>query len=102
MMGLLEISVASEEVRRQVIHELGFDRLLDMRVMRAVVEDLQIQRDIEAVAEGSIPALWRLQKHPKILDLAESSEILEVLDSHSFDEIVEALQRCKANTGERR
>ena len=101
MMGLLEISLADEEVRQRALQELGFERLLDVPVMRAVVEDPQIRGDIEAAAQGSIPAFWRLQKNPKILELFEASEVLKALDGHSVQDIVEAVRGSKENTTER-
>lgn len=100
MTGLMEISTADEEVRRRALQELGFDRLLDDPQMRAVLDDPEIRQDIEAAAKGSMAALWRLQKSPKILQLVESEEIREVIDRHSLDEIVEAVRRSKQHTTE--
>jgi len=102
MMGLMEISVADEEVRQRALEELDFRRLFDVPVVRAVVEDPRIRKEIEAAARGSIPALWRLQKDPKILGLFESNEVLEALDGHSLDEIVGAVRKSKASSAEHR
>ena len=99
MMELLEISTADEQVRRRALQELEFDRLLDLPQMRAVQHDAKTRKDIEAAAKGSILALWRLQKNPRILKLVENDEVRGALDSHSLDEIAEAVRELKQNGG---
>lgn len=100
MTGLMEISTADEEVRRRALKELGFDRLLDDPQMRAVLDDPETMQDIEAAAKGSIPALWRLQKSPQILQLVESESTREAIDSHSLEAIIEAVRRSKQDIAE--
>lgn len=96
MMGLLEISTADEEVRRQALHELGFDRLFDVAQIRSVMEDAETRKDVEAAARGNVAALWRLQRNPKVLQLVDSEEVREAVDKLSLDEIVEAVRRSKS------
>jgi hypothetical protein len=98
MMGLLEISMAEEEVRQRAIQELGLDHLMDVPEMRAVVDDPQIRRDVDSAGKGNVAALWRLQKDPKILDLFESREVLKVLEGHAIDDIAEAVRRSQGKT----
>ncbi|UCC31256.1 MAG: hypothetical protein JSU86_03065 [Phycisphaerales bacterium] len=100
MTDLMEISTADEEVRRRALKELGFDGLLDDPQMQAVLDDPETMQDIEAAAKGSIPALWRLQKSPKILQLVESERAREAIDSHSLEAIVEAIRRTKQDVAE--
>lgn len=95
VMDLLEISTADDEVRQRALQDLAFDRLLDVPQVRAVLDAPEIQEDVEAAAGGSIPAMWRLQKNPKILELVESEEFRETIDSHSLHEIVEAVRKSK-------
>jgi len=95
VMDLLEISTADDEVRQRALQDLGFDRLLDVPQVRAVLDAPEIQEEVEAAAGGSIPAMWRLQKNPKILELVESEEFREAIDSYSLDEIVEAVRKSK-------
>ena len=102
MMELLEISTAEEQVRRQALQELGFDRLLDLPQMRAVQQNAETRKDIEAAAQGSILALWRLQKDPRILELVETEEVRAALAGHSLNEIAEAVRELKRNADENR
>ncbi len=97
MMELLEISTADEQVRRRALQELGFDRLLNSPQMQVVLNDAETRKDIEAAAKGSIFALWRLQKNPRILELVENDEVLEAIGGHSLHEIAEAVRELQQN-----
>ena len=100
MTGLMEISTADEEVRRRALKDLDFDRLLDDPQVRAVLDDPETMQDIEAAGKGSIPALWRLQKSPKILQLVESERAREAINNRSLEAIVEAVRRSRQHVAE--
>jgi len=97
MMDMVEIASADENVRRQAVADLGLDSLVDLPEMQAVIDDGATQEDLQKAAQGSMTALWRLQKNPHILKLVETEEIIEVVDRHSLEGLAEVVRNAKQN-----
>ncbi|MGD2111437.1 MAG: CvpA family protein [Phycisphaerae bacterium] len=90
---LMDIAAAGDDARRRAVEELGLDRLSHLPEMQAVVEDSVTQADIDKAAGGSVTALLRLQKDPRILRLLETQDVREFMRDQSIGEIADTIRR---------
>ena len=92
----MDIAMADEEVRRRAVEDLDLANLRDVPEVTALLEDDATAADIDAAAQGSITALFRLQKNPLVIALFDSEQIQEVLKRLSLDDISEAVRKVEA------
>lgn len=97
----MDIAMADEEVRRRAVEDLDLVDLRDVPEVTALLEDNATAADIDAAAQGSITALFRLQKNPLVIALFESEQIQEVLKRLSLDDISEAVRKMDAEQNAR-
>jgi len=95
MTNLMDIATAGEDARRHAVESLGLDRLAELPEMQAVLEDAMTKADVDKAAGGSITALLRLQKDPRVLRLIESKDVSAILNRQSLEEIAETVRRFK-------
>ena len=79
--GLLYILNASPEQRRSWARDSRWRDLATLPSMVAVFEDPDLMADVDRVARGNLVALYRLQRHPRILDLIEDPRIADLAAS---------------------
>jgi len=102
IMVLTEIAAADEEVQQQAIEDLGIDDLQDLPEIQRVLNDAEVNAAIERMQGGNPMALLSLQKHPLILQLAESEDVQVAVDRLSLHTIAEALRNAEQTVKERR
>ncbi len=95
MTNLMDIATAGEQARRRAVKELGLDRLAELPEVQAVLEDAMTKAEIDKAAAGSVTAMLRLQKDPRVLRLLETKDVTEVLNRQSLKEIAETVRRFK-------
>lgn len=95
MTNLMDIATAGEQARRRAVEQLGLDHLLELPEMQAVLDDAMTKAEIDKAAAGSVTALLRLQKDPRVLRLLETKDVTEVLNGQSLKEIAETVRRFK-------
>jgi hypothetical protein len=100
MTNLMDIATASVDARRHAIESLGLDQLADLPEMQAVMENTVTKADVDEAAGGSVTALLRLQKDPRVLKLLESKDVSEILNRHSLEEIAETVRQFKKESGD--
>ena len=66
---------SSEDARRHIANSRDFQRLIELPSYKALSEDAEVARDMEAVREGSVMALYRLQRNPRVVAFIEEDEV---------------------------
>lgn len=98
-MVMMELGTAGEDVQTRAIEILDIQTLAEDPYVQAVLEDPATQDDIQAASRANIAAIYRLQKNPLILDLAQSEAIQDVLDRMSLADISAAIQQAREEAG---
>jgi len=100
MTNLMDIATAGEDARRHAVESLGLGRLAELPETRAVMENAVTKADVDEAAGGSVTALLRLQKDPRVLKLLESKDVSEILNRQTLEEIAETVRRFKKESGD--
>jgi len=70
---------AGVDARARLADEMGWERIADLPSFRAIVEDSNIFEEIDRVRRGRVDALYRLQRHPKIIAFVMEEEVQKVI-----------------------
>ncbi len=98
MTSMMEIASADEEVRQRAVELLDIDDLADSPAIGRMMDDPATSADIEAASRGSVGALYRLQKNPLVLGLADDEEFMTAVRRLTLDEMVRAVRQAEEET----
>lgn len=80
------------ETRKQFAIAKRWDSLAELPSFVAIVENKELIADIDAAADGSLLALYRLQKHPLVLEFAREEELQSIVSQFDAQEIAKELE----------
>ncbi len=95
LMSVVEIASADETVRQKAVDNLKIDHLLGSETFLKMKDDAATYDDLVAASNGSLLALWRLQKNPLVYDFYKSSEMQDVLARLTLADIAQAVRDAK-------
>ncbi len=91
LMAVARILDQPIETRRQFAIAKQWDSLAELPSFHAIAEDEVLVADIDAAAEGSLLALFRLQKHPLVLEFAREEKLQSIVSKFDARQIAEEL-----------
>lgn len=80
------------ETRKQFAVAKRWDSLAELPSFVAIVENEALVADIDAAADGNLLALYRLQKHPLVLEFAREEKLQSIVSQFDAQEIAKELQ----------
>ena len=86
-----------EEVRARLARELGWDGIADLSTFRAIMDDAGIVEEIELVRQGRVDALYRLQRHPKIIAFFMEEEVQRIVSQTRPTIVAKKLESLQAS-----
>ncbi|MFT4511497.1 MAG: hypothetical protein ACI89X_003286 [Planctomycetota bacterium] len=93
--ALLEILRADVVDHRRIVDAFDLESIRDVPAMQAALDNPGVHRELQRLRNGSLLALFRLQRHPLVLAVAESDEVTERFGELLPTRIVAALNAGK-------
>lgn len=87
-------------VRRRLAQELRWEGLAELESFRAIQRDLRLQQDIDRVARGNLWALYRLQRHPKIITFWKEPRVQEIIVGLRPSDLARRIESLKTDPGQ--
>ena len=85
------------ETRARLARELGWDGIADLPAFQAIVEDTGIIEEIELVRQGRVDALYRLQRHPKIIAFFMEEQVQRIVSQTRPTIVARKLEALQAS-----
>jgi hypothetical protein len=70
---------SSERARRHIASSRDLQRLIELPSYKALSEDDEVSQQMEAVRDGSVLALYRLQRNPLVVAFIAEDEVQEMI-----------------------
>ncbi len=77
--SLIFVLNADPAIQERLAEEKGWKQLTVLPSFRAIIEDSEVLDEIESVSEGSIAALYRLQRNPKVIAFLVDDRVQAIL-----------------------
>ncbi|MEM8944932.1 MAG: hypothetical protein AAGD11_07080 [Planctomycetota bacterium] len=87
------------EVRKQFAISRGWEELADLPSFRAIINDETLIAEIEAASSGSFVALYRLQRHPLVIEFSQEQELKDLASGIDVQHIAEELSKMQGHPG---
>ncbi|MCA8952286.1 MAG: hypothetical protein KDE27_22435, partial [Planctomycetes bacterium] len=68
------------EVRREFFDRHGWNALVSLPAMQAVIADDDLMADVALANTGDLAAIFRVQRHPRIVALCERDELWRIVN----------------------
>lgn len=100
-MALIEVATANDDVRNEAIDILGIRGLVDNDTLQRLANDPDTHADLEAASQMNFAALYRLQKNPLVLALADDKEFTDAMDRINPKTLLAAIDEAQRTIEER-
>ena len=70
---------AGVDARARLADEMGWEKIADLPSFQAIFEDASILEEIDGVRRGRVDALYRLQRHPKIIAFVMEEDVQKII-----------------------
>lgn len=101
-MALIEVATADDEVREVAIDILGIRDLADNATLQTLANDPDTHADLEAASSMNFAALYRLQKNPLVLALADDKEFTDAMARINPKTLLSAIEEARQTVEDRR
>lgn len=93
--ALLEILQADTTDHQRIVHAFDLESIRDLPAMQTALNDSGVRRELRRLRDGSLVALFQLQRHPLILAVAECDDVAQRFGELLPTRIVAALHAGK-------
>ncbi len=80
-----------------VAEENGLDELSELPTFKALLKDESLMEDVKSVSEGSLKALYRLQKNELILEFVKEEKVKKLLKTVKPKDLADRIKELESN-----